>query len=224
MKKLIAIFAVLSISILTAAEAAAPAPAAQAKNDQPLLTWMTVDQAFARALNARNTVFRRITANQQKLQKAAEADKKALQDAIESDTKVLAQIQQSMDTIFNIGNRRVYQYNPTNGSIYMEIGTPKEAFERAIARRTALNKGIVDLQEAYKKETDAAKKAQIQKQNEIYNAELNRLVNALYVIYQIHPKRQYEYVASTGTLYIKSTPEEVEKLKKQLETLNKAKK
>lgn len=203
-----------------AAPAATAAPAAKPA-ETPLIKLTTVEAAFLKTLNTRNETIRYIANENAKLAKASEAEKKQIEANLDVARKNLGIIEQSMEIVFGIDNRRNYEYNQTTGNIYLKVGSVNESFARALQKRTALANHIVRLQEAYKKETDNAKKEAIQKENQLYTNALNQVANALFVVYQIHPKRQYQFDAKSGTIYVVSNAEEVAKLKKQAEELNK---
>ncbi|HQC54030.1 MAG TPA: hypothetical protein PLE92_12900, partial [Lentisphaeria bacterium] len=76
---------------------------------------------------------------------------------------------------------------------------------------------IRELQEALEKEEDATKKEAVQKEIDGLFRQYALLVNALFRIYQIHPARNYQYVAGNQTLYLKTNDEEINKLKEEIE-------
>ena len=204
-----------------AAAPAAPAAPAAAPAEKPLIRLTTVEAAFLKTLNTRNETYRYVANENAKLAKATDAEKKQIEANLDVARKNLAIIEQSMEIVFGIDNRRNYEYNQTTGNIYLKVGSVNESFARALQKRTALTNRIVALQEAYKNEKDEAKKKAIQQENQLYTNALNQVANALFVVYQIHPKRQYQFDAKSGVIYVVSTPEEVANLRKQAEELSK---
>jgi len=227
MKKIFALIIAIFASGAIAAEAVKPAKNAKAAQPEakseaaPLITLTTVEKAFARTLNNRDQLVRYIVAENQKLAKATDAEKKQITENVTKARASLNLIIRSMDIIFGIDANRVYEYNPTNGTIYLKVGTVNETFTRALQRRTILANRIVAIQNALKNEKDEAKKAALQRNLQANTQAFNQLVDALFVVYQIHPKRQYRVDASNGTIYLISTPEEVAKIQKQLEEIKK---
>lgn len=202
-----------------AAPAAAPAEE-NAKLEDKLLPLMTMEQAFANALQRRALLANFIVQERAKLEKATEEEKAELNKNIDAATKQFAELTTYMDVIFGLGGRREYEYNRVNSTIYLKVGTVAETFGRAIQARDVRAAKIRELQAALEKEEDATKKEALQKELDGVFRQYALLVNALFRIYQIHPARNYQYVAGNQTLYLKTNDEEINKLKEEIEKKN----
>lgn len=192
---------------------------AETKPAEELVFLTTVERAFLKTLATRDETYRYLVTESAKLKTANENDKKAIEANIATASRNLEALQRSMDIIFGIGNRRNYEYNPTSSTIYLKVGNVNETFARALQGRAALTARVIAVQEAYKKETDDAKKRELERQNQVLSGALDQMANALFMVYQIHPKRQYQFDAKTGAIYVKATQAEVENLRKQTEAL-----
>lgn len=200
------------------AEAPAAAPADEAaKLEDKLLPLMTMEQAFAAALQRRALLANFIVQERAKLEKATEEEKVELQKNIETASKQFTELTTYMDVIFGLGGRREYEYNRVNSTIYLKVGSVAETFGRAIQARDVRAAKIRELREAMEKEADAAKKEALQKELDGVFRQYALFVNALFRIYQIHPARNYQYVAGNQTLYLKTNDEEISKLKAEIE-------
>ena len=189
---------------------------AEEKKEDKLLPLITMEQAFAKALQTRNVLAQYINQENAKLEKADDAAKEEITKNVTAARRRLAEINTYMDVIYGLGGRRAYEYNRVTSEIYLRVGTVSEVFTRAIATRDALAKQITTLKDAIEKETDADKKANLEAaQKEAVNR-YALVVNALYNIFQIHPVRHYHFDAATRTLFLKTNDEEVQKLQEQL--------
>lgn len=201
--------------------AAAPAAAPKAEAAKPvedkLIPLATMEQSFVKAYNKRATFYRYIQAKRAELEKAKEADKAAISKDIDTALTNLRTLQVYMDEVFGIDNRREYQYDSVTSTIYLKVGTVKEVFLRAIKKRDVFAAKVKELADKLEVEKDPAKKESIQKEHDIYMRAYAVMVNGLYAIYQIHPSRNYQFDAERSILYLKSTDEEVSKLKAELE-------
>ena len=189
---------------------------ADEKKEDKLLPLITMEQAFAKALQTRNVLAQYINQENAKLEKADDAEKEELNKNITAARRRLAEINTSMDVIYGLGGRRAYEYNRVTSEIYLRVGTVSEVFTRAIATRDNLAKQIAALKEAIDKETDADKKKALEANQTAAVQRYALVVNALYNIFQIHPVRHYHFDAATRTLFLKTNDEEVQKLQEQL--------
>lgn len=201
------------------AEAAKPADAqaAEAKPvEDKLLPLITMEQAFAKALQNRNILAQYINNEVEKYKKAEEKDKAAIEENIKNARNKLAELNTYMDVIFGLGGRRAYEYNRVTSEIYLTVGTVSEVFTRAIATRDALAKQIAAVKEAIDKEQDAEKKKALEANQTALVQRYALIVNALFNIYQVHPVRNYHFDAATRTLFLKTNDAEVTKLQEQI--------
>ncbi len=189
---------------------------AEEKKEDKLLPLITMEQAFAKALQTRNVLAQYINTENAKLEKATDAEKEELNKNITAARRRLAEINTYMDVIYGLGGRRAYEYNRVTSEIYLRVGTVSEVFTRAIATRDNLAKQIAALKEAIDKETDADKKKALEANQTAAVQRYALVVNALYNIFQIHPVRHYHFDAATRTLFLKTNDEEVKKLQEQL--------
>ncbi len=197
---------------------------AEEKKEDKLLPLITMEQAFAKALQTRNVLAQYINQENAKLEKADDAAKEEITKNVTAARRRLAEINTYMDVIYGLGGRRAYEYNRVTSEIYLRVGTVSEVFTRAIATRDALAKQITELKDAIEKETDADKKANLEAtQKQVVNR-YALVVNALYNIFQIHPVRHYHFDAATRTLFLKTNDEEVAKLREQLKKAEEEKK
>ena len=197
---------------------------AEEKKEDKLLPLITMEQAFAKALQTRNVLAQYINQESAKLEKADDAAKEEITKNVTAARRRLAEINTYMDVIYGLGGRRAYEYNRVTSEIYLRVGTVSEVFTRAIATRDALAKQITTLKEAIEKETDADKKANLEATQKQAVNRYALVVNALYNIFQIHPVRHYHFDAATRTLFLKTNDEEVQKLQEQLKKAQEEKK
>ena len=193
---------------------------AQEADDQKedkLLRLTTMEQAFAKALQTRNVLANYINQEIAKLEKADDDAKEELNKNITAARQRLAEINTYMDVIYGLGGRRAYEYNRVTSEIYLRVGTVTEVFTRAIQTRDNLAKQISALKDAIDKEEDADQKKNLETQQNIAVQRYALVVNALYNIFQIHPKRHYHFDEATRTLFLKTNDEEVKKLQEQLD-------
>ena len=201
----------------------APKAEANTPAEDKLITLTTMERAFVKAINTRNQYINYIRTENAKKANATEEQKKQIDENIKTVAQNYAVLNGYLDVIFGIDNRREYEYNPVTSTIYLKVGNVKEAFIRTIQKRDAFAAKANELAEAIEKENDETKKAELKKQHDLYVAAHAQVVNALFAVYQIHPKRNYQFDADKGILYIKSNAAEVEKLQKMLEEKKQAK-
>ena len=201
----------------------APKAEANAPAEDKLITLTTMERAFVKAINTRNQYINYIRTENAKKANATEEQKKQIDENIKTVAQNYAVLNGYLDVIFGIDNRREYEYNPVTSTIYLKVGNVKEAFIRTIQKRDAFAAKANELAEAIEKENDEAKKAELKKQHDLYVAAHAQVVNALFAVYQVHPKRNYQFDADKGILYLKSNAAEVEKLQKMLEEKKNAK-
>lgn len=214
------LFAVCFFALSSFAQDAAPAavPADDAAQlEDKLLPLVTMEQAFAQALQRRALLANFIVQERAKLEGATEEQKVELQKNIETATQQFTELTTYMDVIFGLGGRREYEYNRVNSTIYLKVGTVAETFGRALQARDNLAARIREAQANIEKEADATKKAELQQTHDALFRQYALFVNALFRIYQIHPARNYQYVAGNQTLYLKTNDAEIEKLKAEVE-------
>jgi len=190
-------------------------PEAKVAQDK-LLPLVSMEQAFARALQTRNALIQFIEKQSAQLKDLKGDEFVAAQKKVEDAKKALRQSTTYMDVIYGLGGKRNYQYNNVTSTIYLRVGTVTEVFARAIQTRDALAKQVVDLKAKVEKETDAAKKAALQKQYDAVAGNWALVVNSLYNVFQIHPKRQYEFDPAKNMLFLKTNDAEINKLKADL--------
>ena len=208
--------AVLMVSGMIFADEAPKAEATTPAEDK-LITLTTMENAFVKAINTRNQYINYMRTENAKKEGATEEQKKQIDENIKTVAQNYAVLNGYLDVIFGIDNRREYEYNPVTSTIYLKVGNVKEAFIRTIQKRDAFAAKVKELTEAIEKENDEAKKAELKKQHDLYAAAHAQVVNALFAVYQIHPKRNYQFDADKGILYLKSNAAEVEKLQQMIE-------
>lgn len=213
---------VLMLSVLAgfafAEEAAAPkAEAAAVPAETQLIKLVDMQQAFLRTFQKRQLLANTILADEAKAKTLQGDEAKKLQTQIDANRKGLATLVNYMDVVFGLSNTREYEFNPITSTIYLRVGNVTECFIRAIALRDALRKQAVTLKAQLDKAPDEAAKAHYQGLYDSAIARLTLVSNALFNVYEIHPKRNYSFDPDTNTLYLKATEEEVAKLKADLE-------
>ncbi|MBR4370820.1 MAG: hypothetical protein IKS92_07225, partial [Victivallales bacterium] len=119
--------------------------------EDKLLPLITMEQAFAKALQTRNVLAQYINQENAKLEKADDAAKEEITKNVTAARRRLAEINTYMDVIYGLGGRRAYEYNRVTSEIYLRVGTVSEVFTRAIATRDALAKQITTLKDAIEK-------------------------------------------------------------------------
>ena len=207
----------LALVILVSVAAVFGADKAEAKKEETkLISLGSMEQAFAKALNKRQMLANYIVTESAKLNKVSESDKKVLESNLANARQQLAVLNLYMDVVFGIGNRREYEYDKVKSTIYLKVGTVNDTFARAVNRKSAIAARIAQLDEAIKKEKDKKKAEALKTQQDNYKRAHAIIENALFVIYQIHPKRQYTFDQKNGMLYLKSNPEEIAKLQEEI--------
>ena len=194
------------------------------KKEDKLLPLITMEQAFAKALQTRNVLAQFINKEAAKLEKADDAEKEEINKNITAARRRLAEINTYMDVIYGLGGRRAYEYNRVTSEIYLRVGTVSEVFTRAIKARDNLAKQIVDLKKALEDETDADKKKNLEASQKAVLQRYALVVNALYNIFQVHPARHYHFDEATRMLFLKTNDEEVQKLRDQIKKAEEEKK
>ncbi|MFA6931795.1 MAG: hypothetical protein WCT05_15845 [Lentisphaeria bacterium] len=201
------------------AEEAAPTEAAAAEKtlEDKLLPLVTMEQAFSKALQRRAILARFIEQETAKLKESSGEDAAAISKSLVQARKAFAELTTYMDVIFGLGGNRAYEYDNVKSTIYLRVGTITEVFARAIQARDAYAKRIVELKDIIEKEGDETRKATLQKEHDALAQRWALVVNALYSIYQVHPKRNYQFNPTNLTLYLKTNDEEIQKLKDAVE-------
>lgn len=196
--------------------AAAAEPAAAKPAQDKLLPLITMEQAFAKALQKRAALVQLLAQEANDYKAADDKAKPEIEKKFAATRKALAELNTYMDVIYGLGGNRAYEYNRVTSEIYLRVGTVTEVFTRAIATRDAIAKQIAAVKEALDKETDDAKKKNLEAQQAVLVRRYALIVNALFNIFQVHPVRNYHFDAASRTLFLKTSDEEVAKLREQL--------
>ncbi|MBN2452518.1 MAG: hypothetical protein JXR77_19185 [Lentisphaeria bacterium] len=210
-----------------AAPGAAPAMAAEGQEEadekdlqNKLLPLTEMETAFKKALVTRNRLATFVQQQEQKLKEVESEDEKMqIRKDIGAARKRLQTLSVAMDVIFGIGGSRQYNYDEVTSTIYLRVGTAEEVFVRAIRARDLYTKFIAEQKAALDKETDEAKKKEIQGKVDEGTRRWQLVAASLQQIYGVTPKRDYSYNPKNSTLYLKVSENELEKLKAQLEKL-----
>lgn len=205
-----------SAAAVFCADEAAAKKGADKQDETKLISLGSMEQAFAKALNKRRVLANYIVTESAKYNKVSDADKKVLEANIAKARQNLAILNLYMDVVFGIGNRREYEYDQVKSTIYLKVGTVKDTFARTVNRKSAIATRIAQLDEEIKKEQDKDKAAALKTQQDNFKRAYAIIENALFAIYQIHPKRQYTYDQNNGMLYLKSNAEEINKLQEEI--------
>lgn len=185
-----------------------------------LLKLTTLESAFKRALQKRNLLRRFIAVENGKLEEATTDDAKAeARKNIGNARKQLNTLQIAMDVVFGTGNRREYEYNEVDSTIFLKVGTVEEAFARSVRTRDALSAFIVEKRKAAEAEADAEAKEKLEKKIAEAVRQYQTVAAALQVIYQVTPTRNYEYNPKDSTLYLKISENELQNLREQVRKL-----
>lgn len=214
-KSLVAVAILAGVGMVVAEPATAPETEVQAAGDK-LVSLGTLEAAFAKALQSRTALVRYIQTEDAKLKELKGEEAEALSGKIAEAKTALSQLVAYMDVIFGLGLTRDYDYDQVKSTIYLRVGTVSEVFKRGIAARDAYASRAAALHEQIAKEEDPAKKEALQKEANVVTQRWALLVNALYKIYQVHPKRNYQFDERNMTLYLKATDAEVEKLQAEI--------
>jgi len=213
--------------------AAAPAAPAQdegkpvdAKDIQDKLVPLTdMETAFKRTWATRVNLARQVTTLEQKLKDTADEEaKKEIRKTIGEARKNLQTIGIAMEVIFGVGRTRAYEFDEVKSTIFLRVGTAEEVFVRAIKARDAYGKMITDQKAALEKETDAAKKKELEKTVDEATKRYQIVAAALQQVYGVTPKRAYSYNPKNSTLYLKVSENELAKIKEQMEKLQEERK
>ncbi|MFA6928793.1 MAG: hypothetical protein WCT05_00590 [Lentisphaeria bacterium] len=191
--------------------------AAEANLEDKLLPLVTMEQAFSKALKRRALLVRFIEQETVKLKESTGEEATTISKNLAQARKALGEATTYMDVIFGLGGNRSYEYDSVKSTIYLRVGTITEVFARAIQARDTYAKRIVELKEIIEKEGDETRKATLQKEHDALAQRWALVVNALYNIYQVHPKRNYQFNPSNLTLYLKTNDEEIQKLQAEIE-------
>ncbi len=202
-------------TLLAQAEAGVAAEAGKPLEDK-LVSLGTLEAAFAKALQTRTALIRFIQTEEVRLKELKGEEAEALSRKIDEARTALNQMVAYMDVIFGLGGTRDYDYDQVKSTIYLRVGTVSEVFVRAVRARDAYASRAAELHERIAKETDAGKKEALQKEANAATQRWALMINALYKIYQVHPKRNYHFDERNMTLYLKATDAEVEKLKAEI--------
>lgn len=202
-------------TLLAQADAGANGEAAKPLEDK-LVSLGTLEAAFAKALQTRTALIRFIQTEEVRLKELKGEEAEALSRKIDEARTALNQMVAYMDVIFGLGGTRDYDYDQVKSTIYLRVGTVSEVFIRAVRARDAYASRAAELHERIAKETDAGKKEALQKEANAATQRWALMINALYKIYQVHPKRNYHFDERNMTLYLKATDAEVEKLQAEL--------
>lgn len=196
------------------------AAAAEANLEDKLLPLVTMEQAFSKALQRRALLVRFIEQETAKLKESTGEEATTISKNLAQARKALGEATTYMDVIFGLGGNRSYEYDSVKSTIYLRVGTITEVFARAIQARDTYAKRIVELKEIIEKEGDETRKATLQKEHDALAQRWALVVNALYNIYQVHPKRNYQFNPTNLTLYLKTNDVEIQKLQTEIEKTN----
>ncbi len=191
--------------------------ASEATLEDKLLPLITMEQAFAKALQRRALLARFIEQETAKLKESSGEDTTAISKNLVQARKAFAELTTYMDVIFGLGGTRAYEYDNVKSTIFLRVGTVTEVFARAIQARDNYAKRIAELKDIIEKESDETRKATLQKEHDALAQRWALVVNALYSIYQVHPKRNYQFNPANLTLYLKTNDEEIQKLQDAIE-------
>ncbi len=190
---------------------------ADAALEDKLLPLVTMEQAFAKALQRRTLLARFIEQETAKLKESSGEAATEISQGLAQARKAFTELTTYMDVIFGLGGTRAYEYDNVKSTIYLRVGTVTEVFARAIQARDNYAKRIVELKDVIEKEADGTRKATLQKEHDGMVQRWALVVNALYSIYQVHPKRNYQFNPSNLTLYLKTSDDEIKKLQDAVE-------
>lgn len=191
--------------------------AAAATLEDKLLPLVTMEQAFAKALQRRTLLARFIEQETAKLKESSGEEATKISQGLVQARKAFAELTTYMDVIFGLGGTRAYEYDSVKSTIYLRVGTVTEVFARAVQARDNYAKRIAELKDIIEKEEDETRKATLQKEHDTLAQRWALVVNALYSIYQVHPKRNYQFNPADLTLYLKTNDEEIQKLQAEIE-------
>lgn len=215
MKKIIHTLALFTVSSLTLLAADAEKTETAAKPAGKLVPLMTMEQAFAKALQTRHALAQLIVTENEKAAKLEGAQKEELEKKIQEARQKLNALTTYMDAIYGLAGKRTYEYNHVTSEIYLRVGTVTEVFTRALAVRDELAKQITATKAAIEKEQDAAKKAKMETVQKNLEQRHTLIANALFAIFQIHPARKYQFDAQHQQLYVIVSEEEAAKIEEQ---------
>jgi hypothetical protein len=211
------IFAGALVFVMCCGGYALRAEEAAAALEDKLLPLVTMEQAFAKALQRRALLARLIEQETAKLKESSGEEATKISQGLVQARKAFSELTTYMDVIFGLGGTRAYEYDSVKSTIYLRVGTITEVFARAIQARDNYAKRIVELKDIIEKEEDETRKATLQKEHDTLVQRWALVVNALYSIYQVHPKRNYQFNPSNLTLYLKTNDEELQKLQAEIE-------
>jgi len=188
--------------------------------EDKLLPLVTMEQAFAKALQRRGLLVRFIEQENAKLKETEDEEEvQKIAQGLAQARNALAELTTYMDVIFGLGGNRSYEYDNVKSTIYLRVGTVTEVFARAVQARDSYAQRVLELKELIDKEEDETRKATLQREHDAAAQRWALLVNALYSIYQVHPKRNYQFNPENLTLYLKTSDEEIQKLNAEIEKL-----
>lgn len=190
---------------------------AAANIEDKLLPLINMEQAFGKALQRRNLLARYVEQETQKLRESEGDETAEIAKNLAQARKALSELSTYMDVIFGLGGVRNYEYDSVKSTIYLRVGTITEVFARAVNARDNAAKRIEELKKIIDNEMDETRKATLQKEHDSVAAQWALIVNALFNIYQVHPKRNYEFNPGNLTLYLKTNDEEIQKLQESIE-------
>ncbi|GEM_PF-4346951 len=195
------LFAFVFVACAFAQEAVQPTVIDQ-EDGSKLVAWVTVEEAFASAINRRAAVAKTYAEDLKAQQEAAEADKASFDEKIAKERNALNVINLYLNIVFAPESVSEYAFDSATSVVYQKIGTAKEIFVKVIARR-----GLLD--QARQKATDEAEKTRLEGQYQL-------LQNAIAFVYNIDANRKYEFNADNGVIYLKATAEEAQQILKSL--------
>lgn len=202
------------------ADAAAPDVTGEptAEQESKLLKWITLENAFLKAVQQRRLLQRVVAGATAKLEEITdETEEDTLRTELEKNKKQLQAVSIAMNVIFGVQGRPIqYEYNTVTSTVYLRVGTVEQAFARMVRTRDRL-RGLTAQQEAFKETlTDEEKIAEIERRIQLAKRQYQTVAAALQLVFGVTPERNYLYNPKDSTLYLRITETEVEKLRQQL--------
>ncbi len=176
-----------------------------------------LDQAFLKANRSRAFWAQELLRRRQRVEEAqTDTERDALKQDIATAERNFRNIHNAMAIVFGVGNRRQYEYNPINSTVYLVVGRVDQAFSKGVRTLNSL-RGFVQRQNTLKEaETDEKKLEEIDGQIKTATRQYNVVAASMQLIFGYAQTRNYQYNPANSTLYLKITDTELEKLQDQL--------
>ena len=206
-----------------AQEAEKPVDAKDVRNK--LLPLTDMETAFKKAWATRVTLTRQVDELDKKLKQATtEEQKNVISKSLGEVRKNLQTLAIAMEVIFSTGLTRNYEYDEVKSTIFLRVGTAEEVFMRTVKARDLYGKVMTEQKTAMEKETDAGKKAEMEKTLVVLTKRYQLVAAALQQVYGVLPTREFIYNPKNSTLYLKVSENEVGSIKEQLAKLQEERK